>query len=289
MIKTLLVPASGSETDFVVFDTALTAALPFRAHLDFFHACVDCSEALRNMPHGSFVRGKAVGDALAELQETSDARCEAAERHVRQFCERHRINFADAPNSSDEVSASWHREPSSGEDLFVEWARVHDLTVMGRLRRPNGLPPGLLQHVLLKCGRPILVPGPHSPRRALTETVMLCWKDCRESARALTAAMPLLNQAIRVVVTTVDEGSSLSNACGAVAQQLAWHGIRAEPQAIKADGRPIATLLLSAAQNCAADLLIMGSYSTGPLRQTIFGGCTQSILEAADVPVFLLH
>ena len=33
----------------------------------------------------------------------------------------------------------------------------------------------------------------------------------------------------------------------------------------------------------------MGGYSTGPLRQEIFGGCTRSILEHAGLPVFVLH
>jgi hypothetical protein len=38
----------------------------------------------------------------------------------------------------------------------------------------------------------------------------------------------------------------------------------------------------------SADLLVMGSYSTGPLREEIFGGCTRSILNHAPVPVFVL-
>ena len=58
---------------------------------------------------------------------------------------------------------------------------------------------------------------------------------------------------------------------------------------MKADGRPIAELLSLAAQACNADFLVMGSYSTGPLQQEFFGGCTRSMLEHADVPVFLLH
>jgi nucleotide-binding universal stress UspA family protein len=33
----------------------------------------------------------------------------------------------------------------------------------------------------------------------------------------------------------------------------------------------------------------MGAYGRGPLREAVFGGFTQSILEHADLPVFLLH
>jgi nucleotide-binding universal stress UspA family protein len=101
--------------------------------------------------------------------------------------------------------------------------------------------------------------------------------------------MPLLTEAERVVVAAVDEGTAAGNDAAALARQLAWHGIRAEAQPIKPDGRPIATLLSSAAAACGADLLVMGGYSTGPLRQEIFGGCTRFILEHAGLPVFVLH
>lgn len=37
MIKTILVPASGTETDLMIFETALAFARPLNAHLDFYH------------------------------------------------------------------------------------------------------------------------------------------------------------------------------------------------------------------------------------------------------------
>ena len=46
MIRTILVPTSGSETDAVVFETALAAARPCQAHLEFFHVRVSAGEAL---------------------------------------------------------------------------------------------------------------------------------------------------------------------------------------------------------------------------------------------------
>jgi nucleotide-binding universal stress UspA family protein len=288
MIKTVLVPASGSDTDAVVFETALAAARPCRAHLEFFHLRVSSGEALRYTPHASFARGKGLHNALQELHQYAESRSAGAQRHFRDFCNQHKLAVADAPGIFRRVSASLHEERGNGEEPFITRARVHDLVVMGRFTRPNGLPPDLLQRLLVGCGRPLLVAAPDAPRN-LTGTAMVCWKDAREPARALTAAMPILAETKRVVVAAVDEGHASANDAAAVARQLAWHGIRAEAQTIKADGRPVAALLSSAAAACDADLLVMGSYSTGPLRQEIFGGCTQSLLEHADLPVFLLH
>jgi len=288
MIKTILVPASGSDTDAVVFDTALAAARPCRAHLEFFHLRVSSGAALPYTPHVGFARGKALHNVLQDLHKEAEQRSNAAECHIRDFCQRHKIIVADAPVAFNEVSASWHEERGDGEEPFITRARLHDLLVMGRFTRPNGLPPDLLRLVLVECGRPILIAGPRAPR-TLSGTAMICWKAAREPARVLTAAMPLLTAAERVVVVAIDEGGSSANGAAAVARQLAWHGIRAEGQTVKTDGRPIAELLSLAAQACNADLLVMGSYSTGPLRQEIFGGCTRSMLEHAEVPVFLLR
>jgi nucleotide-binding universal stress UspA family protein len=285
MFRTILVPASGSDTDVVVFETALAAARPQRAHLEFFHMCVSAGEALRYMPHASFARGTALHNVLRELKQESERRSDAAQRHVRDFCKWHKIamHAGSLPCVFGKLahgSSEWRRS-------FITRARVHDLVVMGRFTHPNGLPPNLLQLLLIECGRPMMIVAPTAPRAF--HTVMIAWKDAREAARALTAAMPLLSDAKRVVVAAVEEGQPCANTAAIVAGRLARHGIRAEAQSVKADGRPIATLLATAADACDANLLVMGSYSTGPLRQEIFGGCTRSILKEAAIPVFLVH
>jgi nucleotide-binding universal stress UspA family protein len=287
MFRTILVPASGSDTDAVVFETALAAARPQHAHIEFFHVCVSAGEALRYMPHASFARGDALHNVLQELKQESEHRSDAAQRHVRDFCKRHKIAMLDMPGRCPALSASWRTEAVNGEDPFITRARVHDLVVMGRFTRPNGLPPNLLQLLLVECGRPIMIAAPRSPRAF--HTVMVAWKDTREAARAVTAAMPLLSDAKRVVVAAVEEREPCANTAAIVAGQLAWHGIRAHAQSVKADGRPVATVLAAAADACDANLLVMGSYSTGPLRQEIFGGCTRSMLNEAAIPVFLVH
>ena len=77
MIKTILVPASGSDTDAVVFETALAAARPCRAHLAFFHVRVNSGDALRYTPHAAFARGQGLRNALQELRHDAESRSEA--------------------------------------------------------------------------------------------------------------------------------------------------------------------------------------------------------------------
>ena len=48
MIKTILVPATGSDRDVVGFDWALGLAAHFAAHLDFLHVRIDPAEIDRD-------------------------------------------------------------------------------------------------------------------------------------------------------------------------------------------------------------------------------------------------
>jgi nucleotide-binding universal stress UspA family protein len=47
--------------------------------------------------------------------------------------------------------------------------------------------------------------------------------------------------------------------------------------------------LLATAQSLGCDLLIKGAYTQSWLRQMIFGGATQHVLENAMIPVLLAN
>jgi nucleotide-binding universal stress UspA family protein len=70
--------------------------------------------------------------------------------------------------------------------------------------------------------------------------------------------------------------------------QLAWHGIAAESRVITGKASA-ATQLPIAAVDLHADLLVVGGFGHGPLRELVFGGVTRSLIEHADLPVFMLH
>jgi hypothetical protein len=46
---------------------------------------------------------------------------------------------------------------------------------------------------------------------------------------------------------------------------------------------------MAQAQELGADLLVKGAYTQSRLRQMIFGGPTQHILEHAELPVLMAH
>ena len=118
---------------------------------------------------------------------------------------------------------------------------------------------------------------------------MVCWKEAAEAVRAMSAAMPYLTKANRVVVVSVAENDDPAEALRDVARQLAWNGVRAETHVVTPNGTAIPELLASEAQKCSADLMVMAAYGRSRMREILFGSCTHSVIRNADRPVLLRH
>jgi nucleotide-binding universal stress UspA family protein len=291
-MKSILVLTGGSDSDAPVFETALAAAQPLAAHLQFVHIRIGSGQAAIYSPHVEFARGPALVDALARLENDADRRSAAFGDHVRAFCTRFDITLQDRPANdlmANGVTASMLEEANDAARRLIGLACQHDLVVMGRAKRPNGLPPDFIETLLLKSRRPILLAAPQAPRN-LVGTIMVCWRETPEAARALSAAMPLLTRAKRVVFMGVQEKANhIAEAIEEVAAQFRACGVPTYARVVPSAGRPIADVLASAAADCGADLMVMGAYGHSHMREVIFGGCTQAVIAHAERPVLMLH
>ena len=288
-MKNILVLAGGGDTDETVFATAFAAAQPLGAHLEFYHVQVEPGAAAAWEPHGEFVSGAAMREMTRRLQTDSVMRTAVARDHFEQFCALHRIVVTDQPQCNGAISASWREEIGDAERRMIFCARHYDLVVVGRRTGPNGLPPNLIERILLGSGRPLLIAPPRPPS-LLLGTVMVCWKETAEAARAVAAAMPLLANAERVVLAGVKEhDTSLADGLADLSRQLSWHGVSARVEFMSSVAVPAGTMLMATARSHHADLLVMGGYGHSPMREIIFGGFTQSVLESADIAVFIMH
>jgi hypothetical protein len=111
MIRTILVPARGSSTDDAVFATALAAARPLSAHLEFYHVHLSATEAVVRAPHADFCVGAALPAALGVLREEATILSALASAHVRSFCNGHSVPLRAAPEGAPHsVSANYLEE-----------------------------------------------------------------------------------------------------------------------------------------------------------------------------------
>jgi nucleotide-binding universal stress UspA family protein len=288
-MRTILVPVGGSDTDHIVFQTAMAVARPLIAHLEFLHVHVGVAEAALHAPHLEFARGAALQNALNDLEQRSETRATAAARNVRESCAHWKVDLVEEPCLSQVVTARWRQEEGDASQRLMFHARHNDLIVMGRPADSDGLPKDRLETLLMGSGRPLLIAPVKAPMAALS-TVMVCWKEAPEAARAVSAAMPLLTRAHRVIVVSIRENSDrLQFALNDLVDALAWHGIKADSHVLARDGRSTTEVLFSTALRQQADLMVMGGYGHSHAREVLFGGCTQAAIEAAELPIFLLH
>ncbi len=289
MIKTILVPASGSSTDRSVFATALALARPLAAHIEFLHVHLTPGVAALHAPHVDLLRGAAVSRALAELGREEDELSAHALAHFKEFCQEHRVLIRDTPKAVELVSARYSEQIDQPLARLLMQTRHSDLVVLGRHRSRDYLRGGLIEELLARGGRPVVIASDRPPQN-VAGTIVVGWKETAEAARAVAAAMPLLKQARRVVLLAVKEGGGASREqLEHLGQQLAWHGIDAEVSMTGDASRPAAQQLLLRASQLYADLLVVGAFGHGALRERIFGGVTRTLLEHADVPVFMLQ
>jgi len=74
----------------------------------------------------------------------------------------------------------------------------------------------------------------------------------------------------------------------ALAEQLAWHDVRARVTCI-APQHDAADALFEAALKDGADLLVMGGYGHSRMREFVFSGFTRHALKQAPLPVLMCH
>src|SRR5215467_3048861 len=148
-MKSILVPIGGSETDESLLEIALAAARPFSGHLQFLHVRVSAGQAAANIPHTEFAMGPALSSALGELDHKAKIRSAAAVQHFHDFCMRSRIEISDTPRRAGGVTASWCEADGKALNRIMFHARHNDLVVVGRAKKPNGLPRDFLESLVV--------------------------------------------------------------------------------------------------------------------------------------------
>ncbi len=205
---------------------------------------------------------------------------------------RDRMQAAFAAGSAGSQRMHWAEPERDGPWGFARRALYADLMVLGQRDRDDPLDSELsgdfLPSVLVDSGRPALVLPWAGPVGPIGRTVLVAWKETRESARAVTAALPWLCKATRVhaVAYGEDAEASLDRLQGYLRVQ-GVQDITLHPGGNKDED--VGNKLPSFAADLGADLLVMGCYGHSRAREWVLGGATLSILQSMTLPVLMSH
>ena len=184
-------------------------------------------------------------------------------------------------------------ESAAALDEIAAHARMADVVVIARGEQHGRARRELIEDVLFKSGRPLLLLSPHAPRNDGWKRILIAWNASAEATRAVVGALPLLKAASHVRIVTVDATPSKAGHGETPGRELAAYlarrGVEAEVSNLDGLGREHAARLEEAALDFDANLVVMGAYGHSRPREFVLGGVTRSLLRASRFPLFLSH
>lgn len=282
----LLVHVQDTPSQAVFTDTAAALAQRWLAHVTGLHTHVPT--------YNSYV---ATGDYPVAPSATVVAEDEAAARErdaemARTFAQRIEARHV---TDHDWCYRSAELAGLQTAELIAAEARAHDLVVIGRPAptthdHTSADTPAIVAQA---SSRPVLVlPAHDTPFTELGQHVALAWNASREAQRAISGALPLLQQAESVNLVVVDDNHALISPHGEepgadIALYLARHGVHVEVSRLELRGRSVPDVLCTHIAETGVDVLCMGAYGHSRLHEFILGGTTYEVLRRLPVPTLI--
>lgn len=276
--KTILVHCDASQAVGHRLGVAVGLARRFEAHL------VGLYTHPQFEPPIVFNDGSALGPYYAAFEESAKTDQAVA------------LAAFDKAIKSAAISSEWRTVSGFPDTALVAAAYYADLIVVGQAdtgtTRTMPMPSNFAELVALSAAGPVMIVPHTGVRSAPGKTVLLCWKDTREAARAASAALPLLQSAEKVIALAVSERESTDGQADPGAELARWlarHGVKVTVRRDAAIGGDVGALILSCAADQGADLIVMGIYGRSRLRELVLGGVSRTLLGGMTVPLLVAH
>ena len=187
----------------------------------------------------------------------------------------------------------WRSILDAPVEAVAREARAADLVIVGNTRENmdphRALDPNVL---VLKIGRPVLV-VPGAATSLPLKRIAVAWKDTREARRAVSDALPLLQQAESVMIVEmpepVDTDDQAAYRIKDVAQYLGRHGIDIVAERVRPADVTVANSLLRLVQEENIDLIVAGAWGHSRLGEWAYGGMTHDLMAESKVCCLFSH
>lgn len=286
-IAKILAPVTGGARDIAVLANAVEAARPFNAHVMAFFVRPDLAEALAFFTDG--VSGVVVEEVVKATKDAGDEAAKRVEAGIVSICKANGIARVTKPARAAAVTISLREVQGNFGDLLTAAARLADLVVFGPIRENDqaGLAEAFVQ-VLVETDRPVLRASDDAPK-SFARRIAIGWDGKTAAAQAVSAAMPYFTRADSVEILSVQRPPFKAEATEGLKEYLSLHGVRSTERLINPGVKRIGEALLHAAAEGNADLLVVGGYGRGRLRESLIGGVTRHVIAHAGLSVFMVH
>jgi nucleotide-binding universal stress UspA family protein len=187
---------------------------------------------------------------------------------------------------------AWSQVEGLVSDAVIARARYADLAVLpqpGPDESDAATDYDSPAEIVMGLGRPVLMVPYAGTFPDAGKRILAAWSGTRESARAFTDALPFLAGASEVTVLTVNPHGDAAAMEADLKRWLTQHGVKGKTRVANTKEIDVGDVLLSAAADLSADLIVMGAYGRSRLRELILGGTTHSIFRHMTAPVLMSH
>lgn len=198
------------------------------------------------------------------------------------------------------VAADAADVPSSTEVLALEFialvhrssqlAQMQDVVVMDARSGALEGYSEFIQGMLFRSGRPVVL-VPEGWGQGVPRTVSIAWDGSVQATRAVTEALPILQNAAKVDLVSVTDEKNVVDASlrGRLNVYLDRHGVQASEVTLTTRGGKAADALCHHVASSGSEMIVMGAYGHSRIREFVLGGVTRSLLGSSPVPLFLCH
>jgi nucleotide-binding universal stress UspA family protein len=277
---TILIPFNNTQPTAPAIDAACRIAESSDAYIEGAY----CRQVL------PIIAGEGItlpGDYLAEFEEEGKQQAALARETFESL-----IAARGIPTGSLEgngVRAGWTEMMGTGPEGIGEYARAFGISVLSRNLAEGSMDwKSTAEALLFESGRPLLLVSDEIPQ-VIGRRILIAWNGSTETARALSAARPLLATCEAVEVLAVEGGLVSGPDVELITAHLCASGFNAHAKTRDATGTTVGQVIVSEAQDFGADLIIKGAFTHSRLRQLVFGGATSDIFNHATCPVIMCH
>lgn len=280
--KKLFFPVGAGEDYYGRFYGALSVAKHFGAHMEVLYCYLDPGEAynMKSTLKGSVLYEQFLRSANEELASEHGRIRELFERAAKELG----VQISDTPVDGT-ASASFVLRSGNRSRIVEAESRFCDMVVAAVPF--DGKITGTFEAATTKSGKSCIV-IPRDMREFCPSRVLVSWTGTTASSAALTAAVPLLEQASHVhcITSKSSLGDDASINLSRLEEYFAIHGIEASFEIIDTTSIP-GEALLKAAKDGNFDLVIAGKQGENGLREMFLGGTAKFFLKNTDIPVFI--
>lgn len=270
MMRNILVQADKDAGMAMRMESALAIGRRFGAHLSF----------LISSPYQQFIAADPFGGLYLAKEQLAQAQLADLEIEKRLSAE---LAREDVP---------WDVAVADGDALSTMTlaATLSDLAIvsLGARDRRGHRVPTIAADLALTVPVPVLALPPERGPFDFDAPMMVAWNGSPQAANALRAGVSLMGDARNVVLVTVGDDEGRVPAENAL-RYMSRYGVHGELRRETKSTGTAEEVLERVAAEVRPGLIVMGAFGRPRLRETLFGGVTRYLIEAAPAPLLLAH